>query len=184
MRRLSFLSLLFSFVLVVGCGGGSSSDSSEKDEPTIATENPLTTSNSVVESNLTETVVTPTLSTQTQELLPELPTTGSSSSQTTNETENNIETNQAIANAGADRNTRVNETITLTGTVSNVETESLSYKWTKGITVLSTTASFDYTPKEEDALPTAGHRVDVLTFTISTENGDSFSDSVNITVLP
>ena len=181
--KYAILSISFS-LLIVACGGESSSASNEKNETIIATVNPSTTLSSDVESNLTTDTTTPTLSSETEELLPQPSTIGADSSQNTNEIENNIEVNQPIADAGADTSTTVNQAITLTGTVTNVGTESLSYRWTKGTTVLATTASFDYTPKEEDALPTAGHRIDVLTFTVSTANGDSYSDSVNVTVLP
>ena len=184
MKNIKYAVLSISFsLLLVACGGESSSTSNEKNETTIATVNPSTTSSSDVESNLTTDTATPTL-TEIEELLPQPSTTGVGSSQNTNEIENNIEVNQPIADAGADTNTSVNQAITLRGTVTNVGTESLSYRWTKGTTVLATTASFDYTPKEEDALPTAGHRIDVLTFTVSTANADSYSDSVNVTVLP
>ena len=182
MKNIKYPILSISFLLLLtACGGEKSSHTNEKNETTIATLNSSTTSSSDVESNLTTDTATPT---EIEELLPQPSTTGATSSQNINEIESNIEANQPIANAGADTSTTVNQAITLIGTVTNVGTESLSYKWTKGITLLASTASFDYTPKEEDALPTAGHRIDVLTFTVSTANGDSYSDSVNVTVLP
>jgi len=163
MYNMKYLILIFTLILTA-CGGGSST-SSKNDEPSLVITNRPTTSTQEIEKNVTSA---------TESLLPTVSTLSSPPPK---------QVNKMTANAGDDRNTTVNQPITLTGTISNTGSNKLSYAWTKGTTLLATTASFDYTPKDEDALPTAGHRVDVLTFTVTTEEGKSFSDMVNITVL-
>jgi len=171
MYSMKYLTLSLMLILTA-CGGGNSSTTNSNDETSQQITNvPMSTSLDV-EKNVTEEITTSTVGTES------LPPTVSIIS-----TPPPKQVNKMTANAGDDRNTTVNQPISLTGTVSNAGSNKLSYAWTKGTTLLTTTASFDYTPNDEDALPTAGNRVDILTFTVTTEKGDSFSDMVNITVL-
>jgi len=186
-------------LLLSACGEGGSSDAEDKAVTPTASASPSVTLSPEVENNLnnqTEVTVTatppptstpiPTTGQTEEEKIPELPTTGSTPQRETEviKEETNIKTNLPTANAGTDTSTTLNETITLTGTATNVGTQNIFYEWKKNITILSTTASVDYTPKEEDSLPTAGERVDTLTFTISNKNGFLDSDQINIVVHP
>ena len=68
--------------------------------------------------------------------------------------------NQApTANAGEDKETEVDEAVTITGSGSDSDGSIASYKWTENGTVISTKASFSYTPK------TKGDHTLVLTVT-------------------
>ena len=85
------------------------------------------------------------------------------------------ETNQAPSvNAGADMTVIVNETVTITGSASDSDGTISSIEWKKGSEVLATTLSFSYTPTVV--------RTDVLKLTVMDDDGESSSDSVNITV--
>ncbi len=78
------------------------------------------------------------------------------------------------ANAGLDTSVGVNNSVTLTGTGADVDTDDvLSYSWTVDDTEISTTASFEYTP-------TTGGTHE-LTFTVS-DGTTSSSDTVIVEV--
>jgi len=82
--------------------------------------------------------------------------------------------NQApSANAGSDQTIEVNKSITITGSGSDID-GTISYQWKKGSTVLSNNASFPYTPT---AVGT-----DVLTLTVTDDDGAFTSDSMNLVV--
>lgn len=82
--------------------------------------------------------------------------------------------NQApSANAGSDQMIEVNKSITITGSGSDID-GTISYQWKKGSTVLSTNASFPYTPT---AVGT-----DILTLIVTDNDGASTSDSMNLVV--
>ncbi|WP_223892522.1 PKD domain-containing protein, partial [Sulfurovum sp. TSL6] len=78
------------------------------------------------------------------------------------------------ANAGADQNVEVNQSITITGSGTDSDGYITDYEWKKGTIVLSTTASFSYTP---DTVGT-----DTLTLTVTDNNGSTAIDSMNVTV--
>jgi len=82
--------------------------------------------------------------------------------------------NQApAANAGADMSVEVNKAITVTGSGTDPEGKTLTYKWTEEATQLATTATFSYTPS------TAG--VHTLILTVLDEKGLSGTDTVKVT---
>ncbi len=78
------------------------------------------------------------------------------------------------ANAGSDKNVEVNQVVTITGSGTDIDGMIVSYEWAKGTTVLATTASFDY-------IPTAVG-TDILILTIMDNNGDTDSDTMDVTV--
>ena len=82
--------------------------------------------------------------------------------------------NQApTASAGPDKTVQVNNTITIVGTGTDID-GTVTYQWKKGSTVLSTSASFPYTPT------TVG--TDTLTFIVTDDDGAVKSDSMNVVV--
>jgi len=193
MYHMNYL-ILMAMLLLSACGGGGSTSSNNEENnnskaPVMST---LDSSNIEVEKNTTEitTVIsTPTtvVSENNSTRVEELSSVVSESSNPTPSTEiltvQNTAITELIVNAGVDRNATIDEPITLSGSVSNARDEKLLYSWRKDKTLLATTTSFEYVPVEEPLLPMAGNRVDVLTFTVRTEKGESFSDMVNITVL-
>jgi len=78
------------------------------------------------------------------------------------------------ANAGADKTTIVNTTINIVGTATDSDGTVVSYVWKKGTTTLAKTATFSYTPT------TVG--TDILTLTVTDNDGATNSDSITITV--
>jgi len=166
--RYLILSLM---VMLTACGGGGSSTKANNNEPSQMMANLPINTTLEVEKNVTE------------ETTPKKETESTLSTVSISTAPHPTQALKMVVNAGEDRDATLNQPITLTGTVTNAGTKKLTYSWIKGSELLATTRSFDYTPKEEDALPTAGHRVDVLTFTVRTERGESLSDMVNITVL-
>ncbi|SFV57328.1 Chitinase [hydrothermal vent metagenome] len=86
-----------------------------------------------------------------------------------------IEGNQPPkANAGKDQSVTVNSSIKLTGIGTDSDGTIVAYEWKKGSKVLSTDASFTYTPNKVGK--------DTLTFTVTDNDGSKTSDSVVITV--
>ncbi len=79
------------------------------------------------------------------------------------------------ANAGPDLKVQVNKSIFVRGIGVDIDGSIVSYKWSKGATLLSTNASFEYTAT------TVG--VDTLTFTVTDDDGATASDTINVTVL-
>jgi len=79
-----------------------------------------------------------------------------------------------IADAGPDVTVQVDETVTITGTGTDSDGTIVSYEWTYGTEIVATTASFDYTP---DTVGTG-----TLTFTVTDNNGQKATDSMNFTV--
>lgn len=80
------------------------------------------------------------------------------------------------ANAGGNKSTQVNQAVTLSGSGVDSDGSITSYKWEKDGVVISTNASFDYSPN------TVG--IDTLTFTVMDNDGDVASDSIVVTVTP
>lgn len=78
--------------------------------------------------------------------------------------------------AGEDKTVEVNQSITITGTASDIDGTIASYEWKKGASLLATTASFDYTPTVVG--------VDTLTLSVTDDDGDSASDSMIVKVTP
>jgi serine protease len=79
------------------------------------------------------------------------------------------------ANAGSDRSTRVNQSITITGSGSDPDGTISAYQWKEGETVLSDNASFVYTPATEG--------VHTLTLTVIDDDGATDSDTMVVTVI-
>jgi len=79
-----------------------------------------------------------------------------------------------VANAGDDKTVQVNQSISITGAGTDNDGSIISYQWTKGAIELATTASFDYTPTVVGT--------DILTLTVTDDDGVTASDSVNIVV--
>ncbi|MCU7939527.1 MAG: hypothetical protein KZQ64_01620 [gamma proteobacterium symbiont of Bathyaustriella thionipta] len=78
------------------------------------------------------------------------------------------------ADAGADRSTEVNKPVAITGTASDSDGTVVAYEWKKNTTILASVDSFSYTPT------IAG--TDVLTLTVTDDDGAKHSDSMNVTV--
>ena len=79
-----------------------------------------------------------------------------------------------IVNAGEDTTTSVSSSITLTGIASDSDGLIVSYKWKKGSVVLGTSASLIYTPTASGT--------DILTLTVTDDDGAIASDSLDITI--
>ncbi len=77
------------------------------------------------------------------------------------------------ADAGPDRTTVVNQTITITGSGSDPDGTITAYQWKEGNTVLASTASFNYTPT------TVGDHT--LTLTVTDDDGAVNSDTMIVT---
>lgn len=76
--------------------------------------------------------------------------------------------------AGSDKIVQVNQSIQITGTVSNANGENVTFIWKEGSTVLANSASFSYTPT------TIGKHT--LTFYVSDDKGNADNDSMVVTV--
>ena len=76
------------------------------------------------------------------------------------------------ANAGDDKTVQVNKSITLTGVGTDIDGIVTDYQWSNGSTVLATTASFEYTSS------IVGN--EILTFTVTDNDGDSATDTVDV----
>lgn len=84
--------------------------------------------------------------------------------------------NQApTADAGADKMVLVNQTVIITGSGTDSDGTITSYQWKKGVTVVATTASFNYTPTEIG--------IDTLILTVTDDDGATGSDMMNINVV-
>jgi len=79
-----------------------------------------------------------------------------------------------IANAGENKTTTVNQTVTIIGSGTDSDGTIVSYEWKKGDTVLATTATFDYLPTVVGT--------DTLTLTVTDDDGATARDSVLVTV--
>ena len=79
------------------------------------------------------------------------------------------------ADAGGNKLTQVNTSITITGSGTDSDGTIATYQWSKGLTVLATTAVFDYTPTETGT--------DTLTLTVTDNNGDSATDTIDVVVI-
>lgn len=91
-------------------------------------------------------------------------------------TEETFSPNQApTANAGADKVTQVNTSISIIGSGSDSDGTIVGYEWSNGVTVLATTNIFNYTPTETGT--------DTLTFTVIDNDGDSSIDTMDVEVL-
>ena len=80
-----------------------------------------------------------------------------------------------VANAGVDKSVTVNQAINLVGTGTDSDGSIVAYEWKEGVTTLSNSASFDYTPT------TVGEHN--LTLTVTDDDGAVGSDGVTIEVL-
>ena len=78
-----------------------------------------------------------------------------------------------IVNAGIDLSAQVNQTITITGSGSDID-GTVTFVWKKGNTVLANSASFNYTPT------VIGRNT--LTLYATDNDGVTVSDSMNVTV--
>ncbi len=90
------------------------------------------------------------------------------------EKEEEEENNPPIANAGTDKTIAVDETITIIGSGSDTDGSISKYEWRKGNTLLTNSASFDYTP---DVVGT-----DILTLTVTDNDGITHTDSMKVIV--
>jgi uncharacterized protein YkwD len=87
----------------------------------------------------------------------------------------NGEQNQKpVANAGIDRTVTVNNSLSITGSGTDSDGTIIRYEWKKGSEVLGTTATITYIPTVVG--------VDVLTLTVTDNDGLTATDSINITV--
>ncbi len=80
------------------------------------------------------------------------------------------------ANAGVDKSTQVNQSVTINGTGNDSDGSITSYEWISGSTVLSNSASFTYTPTIEGN--------ETLTLTVTDNEGATASDDMLLTVTP
>lgn len=84
--------------------------------------------------------------------------------------------NQApTANAGGNKVTQVNNSITIIGSGTDSDGTISSYTWTKGPTVLANTAQFNYTPTQIGT--------DTLTLTVTDNDGDTAIDTMDVQVI-
>jgi len=81
-----------------------------------------------------------------------------------------------VVKAGPDKIAEVNQAVIITGVATDIDGTIVSYEWTKDSTgeVLATTDSFDYIPTEVGT--------DTLTLTVMDDDGETDSDSMNVTV--
>ena len=77
-----------------------------------------------------------------------------------------------IANAGADLNGQVGQQLTITGAGTDSDGTISSYEWKKGSTVVSSTASFDYTPSSVGT--------EIFTLTVTDNKGATGSDTMSL----
>ena len=77
-----------------------------------------------------------------------------------------------LAQAGEDQNIELGQSITLTGTGSDLDGTILDYQWTENNSLLANSASFSYTPTS------AG--INTITLTVFDDDGEQSSDSINI----
>ena len=75
--------------------------------------------------------------------------------------------------AGSDKTVQVNQSVQITGTVTNSNGANVTYVWKEGSTVLANTKSFSYTPS------TVGDHK--LTFYVSDDKGNKDDDSMVVT---
>ncbi len=170
-------------LLLTACGGGGgSSDTNSTTQTSVQSSLNSEESISTLGSDQTVDIMN-----QTESLLPTMTGAGDSSSTAETIEENEPQTIQGnakpIAYAGEDKSTKVNVALHIEGMGTDSDGEIVAYEWKIGERVLASTVSFDYTPKEEDALPTAGARVDTLVLTVTDDAGMTNKDMVNITVL-
>ncbi len=87
----------------------------------------------------------------------------------------NVVENQApTANAGTDKTATVDQSISITGSGSDSDGNIVGYEWKKGSEVLASTAAFIYTPTSVGT--------DILTLTVTDNDGATGSDTMNVTV--
>ena len=79
-----------------------------------------------------------------------------------------------VANAGGDKVAQVNKSIQIIGSGTDSDGTIATYEWSKGFTVIASTAVFNY-------IPTATG-TDTLTLTVTDNNGDSASDTMDVVV--
>ncbi|MEB8431224.1 DUF5011 domain-containing protein [Cocleimonas sp. KMM 6892] len=79
------------------------------------------------------------------------------------------------ANAGADKVTQVNKGILIAGSGADSDGTISSYEWSKGPTILATSASFTYTPTDTGT--------DTLTLKVTDNDGDSSVDEMDVQVI-
>ena len=79
----------------------------------------------------------------------------------------------ATVDAGSDKTVQVNQSVQITGTVTNSNGANVTYVWKEGSTVLANTKSFSYTPS------TVGDHK--LTFYVSDDKGNKDDDSMVVT---
>ncbi len=79
-----------------------------------------------------------------------------------------------IADAGEDQTVEVGDTVTITESGSDADGTIVSYEWKTGNTIVSTDASFDYTPTATGT--------DTLTLTVTDDEDATGTDSMNVTV--
>lgn len=78
------------------------------------------------------------------------------------------------ANAGSDKSVEVNNMITIIGSGSDSDGSVIAYEWKNGNAVISTNASFDYTP--------IAVGTDTLTLKVTDDDGSTDTDSMKVTV--
>ncbi|MEA2029228.1 MAG: hypothetical protein U9N49_09685, partial [Campylobacterota bacterium] len=77
------------------------------------------------------------------------PTTSPSTTPSTVPTTTSPANNAPIVDAGDDKSVVINRTITLKGVAIDAEGDIMTYEWSENSSVLSTSASFEYTPSIE-----------------------------------
>ena len=78
------------------------------------------------------------------------------------------------ANAGVDKTTQINESVTITGSGTDSDGTIKKYEWKKATLVLASTASFSYTSTEVGT--------DTLTLTVTDNKGAKASDTMKVVV--
>ena len=84
------------------------------------------------------------------------------------------QTDHVIADAGEDKTTVVNQAVTITGSGTDGDGSIVSYEWKKGNELLSTDATFSYTPTVV--------AIDILTLTVIDDDDNNDTDTMTVTV--
>lgn len=180
------ISLVFMLSILSACGGAAGSNGSQSNAGTTKTtaiekieafardaNNPAPTVQDYIDAGVTG--VTSENLAQLNSVVSDLsPADVDTTEELTTLTEQLAVNIIPTANAGGNKTVQINHSVTLNGSGTDTDGDIVSYSWEKDGVVISTTASFNYTPT------LAG--TDTLTLTLTDDDGDTASDSIVIIV--